>query len=476
MQTMTDQNKICFMNVEGIAKLIRDRDVSVEEVVQAHIQQIEKLNPVVNAVVTFIPEEALAKAKWMDKQLKDGITPGPFFGIPVLFKDLTHTAGIRTTFGSPIFKDFVPSADSIIVERLRKAGAICLGKTNTPEFGAGSQTFNKVFGATNNPYDLAKTCGGSSGGSAAALACGFSPIADGTDFGGSLRNPASFCNVVGFRPSSGRVPVWPKESGWFSLSVAGPMGRTVSDVALMLSVISGADQRDPLSLDSNINKEMADLLNNDFGGTKVAWSPTLGQLPVETEVLELIDSQQVTFENMGCHVEKATPDLEDADEIFEVLRAWHYDVCFGEMMETKKNLMKDTVVWNIEEGKKLSGSDLGRIEKKRTKLYSRMISFFSKFDYLVAPVVQVLPFSVDLPYVTKINHVELETYIEWMRSCYRISVTGLPSISVPCGFSKSGLPVGIQIIGGYRKDFEVLQLANAFEERTKVWRNRPSIA
>ncbi len=472
---MTDQNQICFMDVKMMAGLISRRDVSVEEVIQAHIQQIQKLNPTVNAVVTFTPEEALKQARLMDQQLKAGVPLGPLFGIPVLFKDLTHTNGIRTTFGSPIFKDFVPSADSIVVERLKEAGAICLGKTNTPEFGAGSQTFNQVFGSTKNPYDLTKTCGGSSGGSAVALACGFSPIADGSDFGGSLRNPASFCNVVGFRPSSGRVPVWPKESGWFPLTVAGPMGRTVGDVALMLSVINGYDSRDPISLDTNL-KDLAGLLQTNFTGTRVAWSPTLGELPVQKEVLDIINLQQMTFESMGCDIEKATPDLEDSDEIFEGLRAWHYNVCFGDMMKTQKSQMKDTVIWNIEQGKKLSGSDLGRIEKKRTRLHARIISFFSKFDYLVAPVVQVLPFSIDMPYVTKINDVELDTYIEWMRSCYRISVTGLPAISVPCGFSEKGLPVGIQIIGGFRKDFEVLKLAHAFEKQTELWRRRPSLA
>ncbi len=465
---------ICFFDATQLRSLIQKGDVGVEEVVDAHLSQIKRFNPLVNAVITQAREDALQQARKMDRNLKNRGEKGPLFGIPVLLKDLTLTKDIRTTFGSPIYRDHIPRIDSIVVERLKKAGAILLGKTNTPEFGAGSQTFNEVFGSTKNPYDLSKTCGGSSGGSAVSLACGFAPLADGSDFGGSLRNPASFCNVVGFRPSSGRVPVWPKQSGWFNLSVAGPMGRTVKDVALMLSVMAGPDHRDPLSLDTE-GVKFSGPLEKKFNKVKVGWSPDLGGLPVDAEVLDVIQSKRKIFEDLGCIVEDVTPDLTDADEIFEVLRAWHYDLCFGELMRTHKTRMKDTVIWNIEQGQKLSGNDLAQVEKMRTILFHRVSNFFKDFDYLITPTVQVLPFDVDQPYVKRINGLDLKTYIEWMRSCYRISVTGMPSISVPCGFSKSGLPVGIQIVGGFRQDFSVLQIAHAFEARTLYSRKRPAL-
>ncbi len=273
----------CFLPAHELVRHIRARELSAVEVMDAHIAQIERINPEVNAVVTFLPELGRKGARAVDAALARGDDPGPLAGLPVAHKDLVTTRGIRTTFGSPIFKDFVPDADAIIVERLRKAGAITIGKTNTPEFGAGSQTFNPVFGATRNPYDLAKTCGGSSGGAAAALACGLLPIADGSDMGGSLRNPASFCNVVGLRPSAGRVPHWPSVSGWFHMAVVGPMARTVQDVALMLSAIAGPDARAPISL-QDPGSMFSRPLARDFKGARIAWSADLGGLPVEPEV------------------------------------------------------------------------------------------------------------------------------------------------------------------------------------------------
>src|SRR5581483_4819888 len=350
-----------------------------------------------------------------------------------------------------------------------------LGKTNTPEFGAGSQTFNPVFGTTRNPYDTTKTCGGSSGGAAAALACGMVPIADGSDLGGSLRNPASFCNVVGLRPSAGRVPNWPSFSAWFSLSVVGPMARTVQDAALMLAATAGPDARAPISIEEP-GEIFARPLERDFRTARVAWSRDLGGLPVEPEVARVLEAHRAVFEELGCRVEEATPDLRDADEIFQVLRAWHFELSHGELLRTKRRFLKDTVVWNIEQGAKLSGPQVGAAERARTNLFHRMREFMDNYDFLVAPVVQVLPFDAQLPYVTQINGVQMPTYIDWMKSCCRISVTEQPAISVPCGFSGDGLPVGVQIVGRYRDDFGVLQLACAFERATGYWRRRPALA
>jgi amidase len=433
------------------------------------------VNPAVNAIVTYLPELARSGATAVDAALARGDDPGPLAGLPVVHKDLAVTKGIRTTFGSPIYRDFVPEVDAIIVERLKRAGAVTYGKTNTPEFGAGSQTFNAVFGATRNPYDLSRTCGGSSGGAAVALACGMAPIADGSDLGGSLRNPASFCNVVGMRPSAGRVPNWPAFSGWFPLSVVGPMARTVQDAALMLSAIAGPDKRSPLSLEES-GALFARPLARGFKGTRIAWSADLGGLPVQPEVTEVLNAQRRVFADLGCVVEDATPDLRDADEIFRVMRAWNFELCYGPLLQSRRSQMKDTVIWNIEEGARLSGPQVGAAESKRTLLFQRMREFMDDYDFLAAPVAQVLPFDVNLPHVTEINGIKMETYLDWMRSCYYITVTGSPAISVPCGFSRTGLPVGLQIVGRYRDDFGVLQIAHAFEQATGFWRRRPAVA
>jgi len=363
----------------------------------------------------------------------------------------------------------------LIVERLRGAGAITIGKTNTPEFGAGSQTFNEVFGATLNPYNVSKTCGGSSGGAAVALACGMIPIADGSDTGGSLRNPANFCNVVGFRPSPGRVPHWPKEVGWFPISVQGPMARTVQDSALMLSAIAGPDPRSPIAI-AQPGSLFRRPLERDFKGVRIAWSRDLGLFPVDTCVTEVIDAQRPTFESLGCVVEQNEPDFRDADEIFKVWRAWVFELKFADLLKSHPEKIKDTVVWNVQEGQKLTGPQIGRAECKRTNLYHRVRRFMETYEFLILPVSQVLPFDINLPYINEINGEKMATYIDWMRSCYYITITGLPAISVPCGFTPEGLPVGVQIVGRHQDDFGVLQLAHAFEQATGFWKQKPSIS
>jgi len=467
--------ELCFMPATELAQRIRRRDVAAIEVLEAHLRQIERVNPRVNAIVTLLPEPARAAARAIDAAFDRGQDPGPLAGLPVAHKDLAVTKGVRTTFGSPIFRDFVPEADAVIVERLKGAGAVSLGKTNTPEFGAGSQTFNTVFGATRNPFDLSRTCGGSSGGAAAALACGMLPLADGSDLGGSLRNPASFCNVAGLRPSAGRVPNWPSYSAWFPLAVVGPMARTVADIALMLSAIAGPDDRAPISLQER-GERFADPLGRDFRGVRVAWSSDLGGLPVEREVREVVEAQRGVFEALGCVVEDATPDLRDAGEIFSVMRAWNMQLGLGKLLQTDRHRMKDTVVWNIEEGEKLTGPQVGAAELKRSQLFERMRTFMGRYDFLVAPVVQVLPFDVEKPYVTEIEGHRMPTYIDWMSSCSHITVTGSPALSVPCGFSRGGLPVGIQIVGRHLDDFGVLQMGHAFEQATGHWKQRPAAA
>ncbi len=468
-------SELCFKDAVELAQMMRTKKVSAVEVMTAFLAQIKRVNPQVNAIPTFIGEEAaLRAAKDADDRLAKGQTPLALHGFPHAVKDLAATAGIRTTWGSPIYQDFVPTSDDLFVQRLKAAGAILIGKTNTPEFGAGSHTFNPVFGATRNPYDLTKSCGGSSGGAAVALACGMLPLADGSDMGGSLRNPASFCNIVGFRPSPGRVPTYPAAMAWNTLSVLGPMARSVRDVAYLLSVLAGPDSRVPIS----INEPGASFhrpLPRDFKGVRVAWSRNLGRYPVQSVVNEVCDQARSVFATIGCQVEDGEPDFKDADEIFQTLRAWSFAQSRAEDVRRHRELIKDTVVWNVEKGLKLSGMDIARAEVKRTELYQRVHTFLQRYEFLVLPVSQVVPFPVETDWVRAINGTKMETYIDWMATCYAITLTGLPAISVPCGFTKEGLPVGLQIVGRYQRDFDVLQLAYAFEQATQHGKRRPAI-
>ena len=350
-----------------------------------------------------------------------------------------------------------------------------MGKTNTPEFGAGSQTFNEVFGRTLNPYDPTKTCGGSSGGAAVALACGMVPIADGSDTGGSLRNPAAFCNIVGFRTSPGRVPVWPRELAWSTLSVQGPMARTVADAALMLSAIAGPDARSPIAI-AEPGDGFRRPLARDFRGVRVAWSRDLGGLPIDRRVTAALEPQRKVFENLGCAVDDTQPDMRDAREIFQALRAFAFATRYGPMLAEHRHQIKDTVIWNTEQGLKLTARELADAEVKRTALYHRVREFMERYEFLLLPTTQVPPFDVAQPYVTEIEGAALPTYIDWMRSCSDITVTGLPAIAVPGGFTPGGLPVGLQIVGRHQNDWGVLQLAHAFEQATGVGLRRPAVA
>lgn len=469
-------DEICFKDAVQLTAMIRDRDVSAAEVMTAFLSQIERVNPKVNAICTFVGEEAaLRSAREADERLAKGQTLGPLHGLPHAVKDLVPTAGIRTTFGSRIYRDFIPDGDDLIVERLKAAGAIIIGKTNVPEFGAGSQTFNEIFGRTLNPYDLTRTCGGSSGGAAVALACGMVPLADGSDLGGSLRNPAGYCNVVGFRTAPGRVPVYPSVSGSSPFAVEGPMARSVEDVALLLSVLAGPDPRASLSLEEP-GSIFSRPLERDFRGTNIAWSRNLGRYPVQPVVNEVCDRARPIFAELGCQVEDGEPDFRDVDEIFQVLRSWAYAQTRGQDLRRHRDLIKDTVVWNIEQGLKLTPLDLARADTKQLQLARRVTEFMQNYEFLILPVSQVAPFPVEIDWVREINGTRMETYIDWMATCYAITVTGLPAISVPCGFTNDGLPVGLQIVGRHQREFEVLQLAFAFEQATQHGKTRPAIA
>lgn len=467
---MSDSD-LCYTGAKKLARLIRTRKVSATEVMRAFIDRIERVNPQVNAIVTFLPDEALKRAKALDRK---GAAAGPLAGLPIAHKDIVPTKGVRTTFGSPIFADHVPDEDHAIVGRLRDAGAILVGKTNTPEFAVGSQTFNPIFGKTRNPYDLSKTSGGSSGGAAAAVASGMLPFADGSDLGSSLRNPGSFCNVVGFRPTPGRVPNRPFPNAWDTLWSIGPMARTVEDAALLLSAMAGPDPRAPTT-HADPGAIFARPLARDFRKVRVAWSRDLGGLPVDARVTRALEPLRAALASLGCKVEDAEPDLAEADEAFQVQRALGFVELYGELVKTDRARMKDTVVWNIEEGLKLDPARIARANLMRARVFHAMREFLERYEFLVLPTVQVPPFSVDEPYVTEINGVKLGTYMDWMKSCYFITATSHPAISVPAAFTDEGLPVGLQIVGRYRDDFGVLQLAHAVEGASAAWKRRPAL-
>src|SRR6267378_2994694 len=467
-------SEICFMPARQMADLIRQKKLSAREVMQAHLKQISRVNSKVNAIVTLVPEDQLmAQALAADESLAKGKWLGPLHGLPVGVKDLHETQGIRTTYGSPLHRDFIPDFDCRVVQREKSAGAIVIGKTNVPEFGLGSQTFNPVFGPTRNPYDVTKTCGGSTGGGCVALACGMVPLADGSDMGGSLRNPPNFCNVVGLRTSPGRVPNPPSAHGWLTLSVAGPVARSVADCAFFLSVLAGFDRRSPISIDQSGSQFSQSLAGRSFKGVRVAMFKDMG-LPWEAEVREAVQAQHKVFQSLGCIVEEAEPDLSDANECFVAWRHWSIEASFGDILEANSGKLNEYVRWHVEEGRKLTGHYLSRVESKRTALYQRMREFMEKYEFFILPVNQVLPFDVKTHYPVEIAGVKMENYIAWMKSAYYISVAGNPAISVPCAFSESGLPIGIQIGGRHNDDWGVLQIAYAFEQATNIGERRPA--
>jgi amidase len=469
---MSSFDELCDLSALDLAGRLRRREVSAREVLSAHLARIERVNPRVNAIVTLVAGRAMTDAARADDRAAKGGDLGPLHGLPVVHKDLVDTAGIRTTKGSRFYRGNVPVRDALIVTRMRAAGAITIGKTNTPELGAGSQTFNEVFGATRNPFDLTKTCGGSSGGAAVALACGMVPLADGTDVGGSLRNPAAFCNVVGLRPSPGRVPV--ETNGWSPLGVSGPMARSVADAALLLSVLAGPDPRSPLTIAED-GASFRTPLDRDFKGVRVAWWKGLGGIPFEREIRTVVDAARHVFEGLGCAVAEAEPDFSGVAEAFCALR---YAASYAQnsaLVRQRPDWVKDTIKFEVAEAERLTAADVGRAIARQTEMYEQSRQFFEKYEFFILPVTQVAPFDVNVPYPTAIAGTPMMNYIDWMRSCWYVSFMSNPAISVPGGFTAAGLPVGLQIVGRHRNEWSVLQLAHAFEQATQYGTKRPAI-
>jgi amidase len=474
MRAMSDE--LWRRSATALAGAIRGREVSCVEVMEAHLARIEAVNPLLNAIVSLDAELGLREAAAADAALARDEAPGPLHGLPMAIKDLEDTAGMRTTYGSPIYRDHVPTADTLMVARLRRAGALVIGKTNTPEFGAGSQTFNPVFGVTRNPYDRARTPGGSSGGAAAAVASGMVPLADGSDVGASIRNPAGFCNLVGLRTAPGRVPVVPSSNAWSPIGVLGPLARSVEDAALLLRAMAGPDPRAPLSLDDPPEALVLGAAGIDPRGVRIAWSRRLGDLPVEPVVSAVLDKHRAALEAMGCIVEDVEPDLTAADDAFEVLRGVAFAQSFGPMLESSDGeQLKETIRWNTRVGLALTGADVARAVGLQTAVHERMRGLLERYDALALPVSQVAPFPVEQEWVTEIAGTAMGSYLEWMRSCSRITVTAHPALALPAGFTPDGLPVGVQLVGRQRGELGLLRLAAAIEEGTGVGRRAPEL-
>jgi len=475
------EGELWQLGATTLAGMLRDGVVSARDVLLSFLDRIAQVDARLNAIPTLVPERALAEADEADRRRARGGRLGPLHGLPIAVKDLVDTAGIRTTYGSPIYRDHVPDRDAPLVARLRRAGAIVVGKTNTPEFGAGSQTFNPIFGPTRNPYDTSRTPGGSSGGAAAAVAAGMLPFADGSDLGGSLRNPASFCNVIGLRPTPGRVAEWDASDAWDPLTVSGPIARSVADLELLLAAMSSPDPGSPQSLarpraeGRRSPRRRSPQRRSSARPLRLAWSWDLGGLPVAAEVTAVLATARTAIEGLGWEIEEAEPDLSRADEVFDVLRALGFVRDYGGEYERHRELLKETVAGNIEAGLRLSGARVAAAQTTRSAIFRSTVSFFSRFDVLAAPATQVVPFPVEVEWVDEIDGRRLSSYTEWMRSCSRISVTAHPAVSVPCGFTDGGLPVGLQLVGRYGDEAGLLAVADAVVEATGAARRRPAL-
>ena len=448
---------LCATPAVELARLIRSRELSATELLTAVLARIDEVNPAINAIVTLAAEQAFAAAAELDARAVRGSFAGPLHGLPIAVKDLAETAGIRTTFGSPIFASYVPSFDAPHVARLKQAGAVVIGKTNVPEFGVGSQTFNPVFGPTRNPYDTRLTPGGSSGGAAAAVAAGMIPFADGSDLAASVRNPAAFCGLVGLRTTPGLVPADVLDP----LGVLGPIARTAPDAALLLAGMCGSDPGLPLARPDRAG-DFLGLRPAPLRGLRVAYTLDLGDLPVQPEVQRVLAVLRGSLEDAGCSVTDAAPALSDADETFSVLRAAMM-AGMAPLLRAHREQIKATLAWNIEKGIALTGEQIAAARASHAEIFGRVRSFLADgpYDVLALPTVQVVPFPVEQEWVTEINGEPMATYIDWMRSCSRITVSAHPAVSVPAGLTASGLPVGIQLVGRYGADRRLLEIAAA---------------
>lgn len=461
---MSSSELISMSAREAVSRL-KSGEVTPLELIDAAEERIAVVDPAVNALPTLCMDMARAAAKSMT--VPDDPGPGWLGGLPIVVKDVTDVKGVRTTHGSPIFAENISERDDISVEVLKRNGAIVIGKSNTPEFAAGANTFNEVFGKTLNPWNTDMTCGGSSGGAAVAVATGMSWLATGTDLGGSLRTPASFCSVVGLRPSPGRVAAGPQRDPFQSLSMNGPIARNVLDVALMLDAEVGGDARFPLALEAPL-RSFQEAALNPLTPPRIGFTPDLGIGPVDPEVAEICRAGATRFAEAGAIVEESTPDFSGALDTFQTLRASAFVVNLAPLLEKHRDKMKPEMIWNIEKGMAQSSGDLSIALRERGALYQRVAAWFEDYDVLACPAAIVPPFDVDMRYVERVGAYEFANYVDWLYITFAITLTGCPAISVPIGFTASGLPVGLQLVGRPRSEAELLSFAARLEEIVDV--------
>ena len=459
-------NELIKLSAREVHRLLRGKDVSPLQLLDALEERIAEVDQAVNAVPTLCFDRARERARSRD------FSTLPLAGIPVAIKDLIAVAGVRTTWGSMIYRDHVPKTSDLLVERIEAAGGIVYAKTNTPEFGAGANTFNDVFGFTRNPWNTALSAAGSSGGSAVALATGMAWLATGSDLGGSLRNPASFCAVAGLRPSQGRVASDPGNLAFNHMAADGPMARNVADVALLLDVMAGYDARDPMSLDDPAISFEENALKRQVP-PRIAFSADLGVTPVDPEVAQICEGAAMRFSELGAIVEHDHPDFSGLQEVFQVHRAMSYAASFGPLLEANRSIFKPEIVWNVEKGLALTADEIMAAMVTRSQIYERAQRFFAQTDLILTPATVVPPYPVEQRYVERLGNHEFSNYIEWCSIAYAFTVIGAPALSIPCGFTQSGLPVGLQIVAAPRQEARLLSAALAFEELAGICTQLP---
>lgn len=470
-------DEFCWLSARELARMVRAKDVSPVEVLEATLRRIERVNPRINAYCTVTAEPARRQALAAEEAARRGDPLGPLHGVPYSLKDLTPTRAIRTTMGSKIFEHNVPEEDAILVERLRGAGAVLLGKTNTPEFGCKPFTDNRLFGATANPWALARAAGGSSGGAAAAVAAGLGPLAEGSDLAGSIRHPAAWCGVVGFKPSQGRIARFPNVTAWNAMSSNGPIARTVADAALMFSVMAGPDPRDPLALPHTGEDWEALADQVDLRGRRIAWTPDLGgAAAVDPSVASICQGATRVFADRGCAVEEASPEIGNIRDPFVALNAVLRQATAGKYLDQWRDQMDPILVRRIEFGRTLSGADIARAEVERSAYHHRLRRFFERYDLLLCPTTAIAASSLDAPLPKDIGGRAIRDTLDMMILTYAFNFSGYPAISVPCGWTADGLPVGLQIVGGWRQDALVLSAAAGFEAAAPRAERRPPLS
>ena len=459
-------NELIKLSAREVHRLLRDKDISPLQLLDALEERIAEVDQAVNAVPTLCFDRARERARSRD------FSTLPLAGIPVAIKDLIAVAGVRTTWGSMAYRDHVPETSDLLVERIEAAGGIVYAKTNTPEFGAGANTFNDVFGFTRNPWNTALSAAGSSGGSAVALATGMAWLATGSDLGGSLRNPASFCAVAGLRPSQGRVASDPGALAFNHMATDGPIARNVADLALLLDVMAGYDARDPMSLDDPASSFEENALQRQVP-PRIAFSADLGVTPVDPEVAQICERAAMRFSELGAIVEHDHPDFSGLQEVFQVHRAMSYAASYGPLLEANRSIFKPEIVWNVEKGLALTADEIMSAMVTRSQIYERAQRFFAQTDLILTPATVVPPYPVEQRFVERIGDYKFSNYIEWCSIAYAFTVIGAPALSIPCGFTQSGLPVGLQIVAAPRQEARLLSAALAFEELAGICTQLP---